>query len=89
VTFRSRISRVTAAWFASLLVLEGCAVGQRYAYSDANLPLARVSSGASIGLGVRDARPYVVSGNKAPTFVGVMRGGFGNPFDVQTQSGQP
>ena len=35
-----------------------------------------------------DQRQYVLSGNKAPNFVGLQRGGFGNPFDVTTQSGR-
>jgi hypothetical protein len=31
----------------------------------------------------------VLSGDKKPDFVGLQRGGFGNPFDVRTASGQP
>ena len=31
----------------------------------------------------------MVNGDKAPDFVGVQRGGFGNPFDVRTASGEP
>lgn len=70
-------------------VLGGCAVGQRYGYDQATIPLANVRAGGAVGLGVQDARPYVVSGNKSASFVGLMRGGFGNPFDVNTQSGRP
>ncbi len=73
----------------SFMVLGGCAVGQRYGYDQATIPLAKVQAAGPVGLGVRDARPYVVSGNKDASFVGLMRGGFGNPFDVNTQSGRP
>ena len=74
----------------SAAVLGGCAVGRTYSYSDQpiNIPGASVSS-RPLGLGVQDRRPYVLSGNKTPTFVGLMRGGFGNPFDVNTGSGRP
>ena len=34
-----------------------------------------------------DFREYVKSGNKSESFVGLSRGGFGNPFDVETRSG--
>jgi hypothetical protein len=42
-----------------------------------------------IALGVHDQRPYVVSGNKPPTFIGFTRGGYNNPFDMATKSGAP
>lgn len=70
-------------------MLGGCAIGQQYAYDRATIPLPRVESAGTVGLAVHDARPYVVSGNKDPSFVGLMRGGFGNPFDVTTSSGRP
>ena len=36
-----------------------------------------------------DARPYVVSGNQPESFAGLLRGGYGNPFDVSTATGNP
>jgi hypothetical protein len=36
---------------------------------------------------VVDRRPYVVSKAKSESFVGLMRGGFGNPSDIVTTSG--
>lgn len=36
-----------------------------------------------------DHRPYIVSGEKPESFVGLSRGGFGNPFDVTTKSRDP
>src|SRR4051812_18081252 len=78
-----------AAVLAVAAALGGCAVGQTYKYSDAPMSLEGVSSAGAVAIAVQDARPYVISGNKAPTFVGLQRGGFGNPFDVNTQSGGP
>ena len=74
----------------AVLLLGGCAVGNQYSYqtSDVNLPL-RSASGETVVLQVRDLRPYVLNGDKTPDFVGLQRGGFGNPFDVKTESGKP
>ena len=43
----------------------------------------------SVALVVQDQRAAVLSGAKAPNFVGFQRSGFGIPFDVTTASGQP
>lgn len=67
--------------------LVGCAVGNTYDYSRANVDLA-VHGHSELGLAVIDQRPYVLSGDKEPSFVGLQRGGFGNPFNVKTQSGR-
>jgi len=79
--------RALLALFVALL-LAGCAVGRTAGYSDAavNIPGASVSN-VALALAVQDRRPYVVSGNKPEKFVGLQRGGFGNPFDVNTSSG--
>jgi hypothetical protein len=73
---------------ALLLALGACAAGNRYDYSNAigGLP---VSGKGNIAVDVIDARPYVVNGEKTADFVGIQRGGFGNPFDVRTASGGP
>ncbi len=73
-----------------LLLLAGCAVGNKYDYrsSEISLPLKAVTY-KDVVLSVEDARPYVLSGGKASSFVGLQRGGFGNPFDVTTASGRP
>lgn len=67
--------------------LSGCAVGNQYDYRLANLPMS-VKATTNLGVAVDESRPYVVSGDKAGNFVGLQRGGFGNPFDVSTESGQ-
>ena len=78
--------KLLLAGFALLLV-QGCAVGVKHDYQT---PLdLRVSTSAPVAVATLDNRPYIVNGQKAPNFVGLSRGGFGNPFDVTTQSGQP
>lgn len=71
------------------LFMTGCAVGNKYSYqtSDMALPI-KASENKTVVLLVNDLRPYILSGDKAPNFVGLQRGGFGNPFDVTTTSGQ-
>jgi len=70
-------------------VVGGCVIGRTYSYTDASVALQGVSSSGTVAVGVQDNRPYVTSGGKPDKFVGLMRGGFGNPFDVNTQSGDP
>jgi len=66
----------------------GCAFGQRQSF--ANVQVAVTHRGTTtIALAAHDRRPYVVNGEKSPTYVGTQRGGFGNPFDVTTKSDAP
>jgi len=67
---------------------QGCAVGQKVDYGNATMFSLRVSA-PQVAVGVQDRRPYVASRDKGPQFVGLQRGGFGNPFDVETESGRP
>lgn len=88
---RSAVSFEILRWVAILTValsLAACAVGNTYNYRLPGMALP-VQGNAAIGLVVADRRPYVLSGKKGPDFVGLQRGGFGNPFDVRTQSGGP
>lgn len=73
-----------------MIILSGCAVGNKYDYrsSAISLPVKSTQS-AKVAVSVDDQRPYVVAGEKGPNFVGLQRGGFGNPFDVTTASGKP
>jgi len=72
----------------SLLNLAGCAVGNKYDLANA-VPEVSHSSNQEVVLGVQDTREYILSGDKTEDFIGLQRGGFGNPFDVTTQSGKP
>jgi len=69
-----------------IALLAGCAVGNQHNYSRGDLTLP-VQTSRSIAVAVQDQRSYVISGNKGDDFVGLSRGGFGNPFDVTTASG--
>jgi hypothetical protein len=71
-----------------LVFLGGCAVGVKHDYNQTALDLGATTS-ATVAVGTLDHRPYVTAGTTAPNFVGMSRGGFGNPFDVTTKSGKP
>jgi hypothetical protein len=43
----------------------------------------------TVAVATLDQRPYVLSGKKTAAFVGLSRGGYGNPFDIETPSGAP
>lgn len=68
--------------------LTGCAMGQKHAYVNTDVEIP-VKSSVELAVAVNDRRSYVVSGDKSPSFVGLQRGGFGNPFDINTESGEP
>jgi len=71
-----------------VIVTGGCAAGNKYNYRDvvANISTSGVKA---ISVATHDQRKYVISGEKGPHYVGVQRGGFGNPFNVSTESGKP
>ncbi len=79
----------TTLVLAAVLFLSGCAAGQKFGYSEASFAVGRVPAGAPVAVAVLDARPYVLEGRKPESFVGLSRGGYGNPFDVTTRSGAP
>lgn len=81
--------RNAAALVALAAILGACAFGRTYSYSDTPISLQGISSSGAVSVAVQDQRPYVISGNKSEHFVGLMRGGFGNPFDVNTSTGHP
>jgi hypothetical protein len=67
------------------LMLASCGNLYRINYSNIKTDL-HYSGSRSVSIGVLDQRPYVLSGEKDPKYVGTMRGGYGNPFDLWTQS---
>lgn len=70
--------------------LTGCVAGQKYNYEESSMDIpVKPSEQRTIILSVEDWRPYVLSGDKEPDFVGLQRGGFGEPWDVTTSSGRP
>jgi hypothetical protein len=70
------------------VVTSGCAMGNRYAYHTV-VANPQVSGTAAAAVATHDQREYVLSGNKPPQFVGLQRGGYGNPFDVKTEDDKP
>ena len=75
------------AILGTALLLAGCAIGNKYDLSAGTAPLAETTT--SIAIAISDQRAYVLNGDKTPNFVGLQRGGYGNPFDVTTRSGAP
>ncbi|MGH8602580.1 MAG: hypothetical protein ACREXR_07315 [Gammaproteobacteria bacterium] len=69
------------------LVLVGCAFGRKQDYLQAH-PVLELTQEAPLAVGVQDRRPYILDHDKDEDFVGLQRGGYGNPFDVGTQSKQ-
>jgi hypothetical protein len=70
------------------LLLSACAVGNQHDYTSAAPQLTVQGSGSAV-VAVQDQRPYILDHDKTPNFCGLFRGGFGNPFDVTTQSNNP
>lgn len=76
--------------FFLAFALTGCAVGNKHGYTigpDFSTQLSPQGA-RSVAIAAQDARPYVLNKEKTPDFVGLSRGGFGNPFDVTTESGR-
>lgn len=69
------------------LAATGCAVGNKHSYTMG--PDLSLEGTRSVAVAAQDARPYVLNKEKTGDFVGLQRGGFGNPFDVSTESGKP
>jgi hypothetical protein len=63
-------------------------IGQKANYADA-WPTIEYETDTPIAVGVHDQRPYVINGEKSPTYVGNLRSLFGNPWNVNTQSDKP
>ncbi len=52
-------------------------------------PTIEYETDSIVSVGVHDQRPYVTNGEKSPTYVGTARAGFGNPWNVNTESDKP
>jgi hypothetical protein len=65
----------------AVFMLSGCGNMYRINYSNIKADL-QYSGSRSVAVGVLDQRPYILSGQSDPRYVGTMRGGYGNPFDL-------
>lgn len=83
---------MTRLIFALVLAcgLSACAFGRQHALHTARPRLEEAADkGAWVALAVHDQRKEIISGEKEPDFVGLSRGGYGNPFDVTTENDGP
>ena len=80
-------SRAMVLMVLAAMLCTGCAVGNRHDYGTAQVSL-QLEGGGRVAVATHDLRGYVVSGDKSEDFVGLQRGGYGNPFDVGTASGR-
>jgi len=71
----------------AVLIVAGC--GPRGIRYTATLNNLECKSARSLAVAVLDERPYIRNREKDPSFVGIMRGGYGNPFNTFTESGAP
>lgn len=77
-----------AVGMVALPALGGCAVGNTYRFGGV-MAEAHATGSSRLAVATTDQREFVQSGKKSPQFVGLQRGGYGNPFDVTTESGKP
>ena len=76
--------------FGLAIFLQGCAVGNVYNLSNVRADLQGVSAQVKhVAVATSDQRRVVVTGECAPTYIGMQRAGFGNPWRVNTASGLP
>ncbi|MCK5359017.1 MAG: hypothetical protein KAJ95_00230 [Gammaproteobacteria bacterium] len=72
------------------VVLNGCAVGNTLDYRSGTVDYdTGITKKVNFIVAFQDIRPYVLSGNKKNTFVGLQRSVAGIPYPVNTKSGQP
>lgn len=69
-------------------LVSGCAVGNKYVIGDVKAQLDATGK-YSVWVASLDQRQFVVARNSPETYVGMVRGGYGNPFNATTLSGLP
>jgi hypothetical protein len=72
------------------LFMQGCAVGNKYNFSDTRADL-QISASRPIAVAVAtlDQRELVATKERTPAYVGMQRAGLGNPWRVNTEGGPP
>lgn len=66
----------------------GCAVGNKYQFADVTANI-QAANKIYVAVATIDQRQTVVTGESPADYVGMQRGGFGNPWNVTTYSGLP
>jgi hypothetical protein len=70
---------------AMIFLFSGCVVKQKVALDyKAQKPQTMAESYLKVSVTVNDERPYIKSGEKPESYIGTYRGGFGNPWNVNT-----
>jgi uncharacterized lipoprotein YajG len=74
----------------TVFLVSGCVAGQtiNMDYDDLQQTESKKYHGDII-IEVNDDRPYVLNGDKDPSYIGHYRAGFGNTWDVKTDSKEP
>ncbi len=70
-------------------ILSGCAIGNHYDYQSVRATLPQASKKCTVSVVTVDQRPDVLKSSVQENYVGMTRGGYGNPFRVYTKSGAP
>lgn len=72
-----------------IMIISGCVAGQTINMTPESSSVETKRFHGNIALHVTDDRPYILDGDKDPSYIGHYRGGFGNTFDVKTTSKEP
>ncbi len=84
----SRVSYIMATIVAAAL-FSGCAVKQQIGLDHHVVEKPSAKSYPAVSLDIQDNREYIMNGKKEESFIGLYRGGFGNPWDVNTEDNIP
>lgn len=79
-----RVIRICGLLLA-VAVLAACSYAMPY---EGTMALPETGN-AKLAVATVDERPYVLNGKNPPEYVGIIRGGFGNPFNRDTEDGKP
>jgi hypothetical protein len=83
-------TRVWCSAVVAVVLLTGCVAGNKHTFNYMPAEKSEVGQGRVVLLfAVDDQRPYIVSGDEKPNFVGEQRNGYGMPFNVTTSDNRP
>lgn len=81
--------RQAALLTLALLILPGCAIGNRFDYSGVRAPVPPATHKASVAVATVDRRDDLLTKEVLCNYVGMTRDGYGIPFRAYTKSGAP
>ncbi|NLF25285.1 MAG: hypothetical protein GX589_06465 [Deltaproteobacteria bacterium] len=83
-------TKISALMFSLVLLftVNGCSTGWPHRYDTLAPRLSARGQGKVIVVS-RDQRPHIMDGTKRPQHVGMVRGMYGDPWEVLTASGKP